>query len=194
MKIGQRSYGQNLLITLRNFMENNIENNTENKNSKTFYYVLGTIVVVALVVFLAMSLSKNVVSVEDDTFTASGASDDIALLPDSTLDLSDVTTAGGAAQVVSISYADALIRYKDKRLQFDTICQAHPNTVTYKDNTGIMIDNRSPVARTIKIGTNYSIKAYGFKIVILPDIYLKSKTLLVDCDKSQNVATILVQE
>jgi hypothetical protein len=98
------------------------------------------------------------------------------------------------ATAATISYTNALIKYADRRIQFNPTCQAFPNTVTYKDNTGIMLDNRSPVARTIKVGTNYTVKAWGFKIVVLPDIYLKSKTILIDCDKSQNVATILVQE
>ena len=106
------------------------------------------------------------------------------------------TSAGvnAGAKGTSLSYKDALIKYADKRIQFDQACQAVPNNVTYKDNTGIMLDNRSPQARTIKIGTNYTVKGYGFKIVFLPDVYLKAKTILVNCDKSKNVATILVQE
>jgi hypothetical protein len=95
----------------------------------------------------------------------------------------------------SISYANALVKYADRRIQLNDSCQAsRPNTVTYKDNTGIMIDNRSAKTRTVKVGETYTIKPYGFKIVVLPDVYLKSKTIMVDCDKSQNVATILVQE
>lgn len=94
----------------------------------------------------------------------------------------------------SISYQDALIKYADRRIQLDDACQAHPSNVTYKDNTGIMIDNRSAKTRTVKIGTTFTIKPYGFKIVVLPDTYLKSKTILVDCDQFQNVATILIQE
>ena len=94
----------------------------------------------------------------------------------------------------SISYADALVKYADRRIQLDPMCQAHPNNITYKDNTGIMIDNRSEKTRTIKIGATFTIKPWGFKIVVLPDVYLKTTTILVDCDQSQNVATILIQE
>ncbi|MFA5714282.1 MAG: hypothetical protein WC998_00895 [Candidatus Paceibacterota bacterium] len=106
----------------------------------------------------------------------------------------DVNNQDTIAKVVSLSYADALVQYADRRIQLDKTCQAHPNNVTYKDNTGIMIDNRSPETRTVKVGTTFTIKPYGFKIIVLPDIYLKSKTILVDCDGSQNVATILIQE
>ena len=106
----------------------------------------------------------------------------------------DITSTDIGAGAVSISYESALIKYADRRIQLDKNCQATPNNVTYKDNTGIMIDNRSPVARTIKVGTTFTIKPWGFKIVVLPDVYLKAKTLLIDCDKYQNVATVLVQE
>jgi hypothetical protein len=111
--------------------------------------------------------------------------------PESVQDISAEDTGAG---VTAISYANALVKYADRRIQLDTVCQAHPNTVTYKDNTGIMIDNRSPQTRTVKVGTTFTIKPWGFKIIILPDVLLKSKTILVDCDGSQNVATILVQE
>jgi hypothetical protein len=109
---------------------------------------------------------------------------------ESSQDLSETTGLGA----VSISYTNALVKYADRRIQLDESCQAHPNNVTYKDNTGIMIDNRSSKTLTVKVGTNFTIKPWGFKIIVLPNIYLTSKTLLVDCNKSQNVATVLIQE
>ena len=108
----------------------------------------------------------------------------------------DVSNATPGVAPSLIAYADALKTYADRRIQINSGCQASfiGHTVTYKDNTGIMIDNRSAQSHTIKIGTTFTVKAWGFKIVVLPDIYLKSKTILVDCDNYQNVATILVQE
>lgn len=111
--------------------------------------------------------------------------------PESIQDISAQDIGAGTAP---ISYANALVKYADRRIQLDTNCSAFPNTVTYKDNTGIMIDNRSPQALTVKVGTTFTIKPYAFKIVVLPDIYLVQKTLLVDCNAYQNVATVLVQE
>ena len=156
----------------------------ENRNNKTLYYGIGALVIVAIIVFW---------SIKKDILPVSNLDQNIDQTIVSTEDKSTGST-NATKKVASISYAQALIKYANKRIQFDTICQALPNTVTYKDNTGIMLDNRSAQDRTIKVGTNYTVKAYGFKIVVLPDIYLKSKTILVDCDKSQNVATILVQE
>lgn len=99
-------------------------------------------------------------------------------------------------QPVSMSYQNALELYKDnKRIQIsgsDTFCQASPNNVMYKNGTSIMIDNRSPQARTIKVGSTYTIPGYGFKVVKLSSASLPV-TFLMDCDKQQNVAKILLQ-
>ena len=96
--------------------------------------------------------------------------------------------------VAPMSYATALAQYADRRIQLDPSCQAYPSTATYKDNTSIMIDNRSPNTRTVKVDSTFIIKPWGFKIVTLSDVTTKPKTIYVDCDGSQNVATILIQE
>ena len=92
-----------------------------------------------------------------------------------------------------LSYSDALAIYKNARIQLDTACRASPSNITYKDGTSIMIDNRAPVARTVKVNSVYTIPAYGFKIIKLSSAILPA-TWLIDCDKSQNVATIIIQE
>jgi cytoskeletal protein RodZ len=153
----------------------------ENSNNKSLVW---GVVIVVLVIVLGVWFYKS----HSDTKTAP-TEDTVAIEPESTQDVD-----AKSPSTASIKYADALVKYADRRIQLDPACQAHPNTVTYKDNTGIMIDNRSAMTRTVKVGTTVTIKPYGFKIIVLPDIYLKSKTLLVDCDKSQNVATVLVQE
>ena len=93
----------------------------------------------------------------------------------------------------SLSYAQALAVYKNARIQLDQICRASPNNVTYKNNTSIMIDNRAPVNRTVKVGSTFSISAYDFKIVKLSSSTLPA-VWYIDCGNSQNVATILIQK
>ena len=108
----------------------------------------------------------------------------------------DTTTSGNTntnSPAASISYTNALVKYKDARLQIDKACQASPDKMTFKNNSYMMIDNRAPVSRTIKIGSVYSVGAYGFKIIKLSSATLPA-TWYVDCDKSQNVATILIQK
>lgn len=163
----------------------------ENTNKNLWIGLAVVLVVVVGLVFWSMNSSTPALAPGVNNNPAANNTSLDANLGTEDVSAGSVNTGSPA---VSISYTNALVKYADKRIQFDTICQAHPNTVTYKDNTGIMLDNRSPVARTIKVGTNYAVKAWGFKIIILPDVYFKAKTLLVDCDKSQNVATILVQE
>ena len=94
--------------------------------------------------------------------------------------------------LAKMSYADALAKYKDARIQFDAECRAVPNNVTYKDGTEIMLDNRGASARTFTLGSTFTIGAYDFKIVKVTSNVLPY-TYLVDCGDKQNVATILVQ-
>lgn len=157
----------------------------ENNNNNVWIGIIA-VIIIAVVIFLVIK-SKNTMNSSVYQNDNSGS----VVEPESVQDVS------GQSSVVSstaISYADALVKYADRRIQLDSNCQAYPNEVTYKDNTGIMIDNRSDATRTVKIGTTFSVSPYSFRIVVLPNVYLQSKTILVDCDSSQNVATILVQE
>ena len=90
-------------------------------------------------------------------------------------------------------YTDALVIYKGARIELDENCQANPSSVTYKNGTSIMIDNRASVDRVVKVGSSFPIKAQSFEIV-----KLSSETLPiiwnVDCDQSKNVAQILIQK
>ncbi len=163
----------------------------EKERSTMWVSIVILVVVVAGVLFMVFNKKDTTEISEGDTTTVVNNGTTTDEPKESAQDTTGVTTGTPAA---SISYANALVKYADRRIQLDKTCQAIPNVVTYKDNTGIMIDNRSPQTRTVKIDQTYTIKPYGFRIVVLPDIYLKSKTILVDCDGSQNVATILVQE
>ncbi len=106
------------------------------------------------------------------------------------------TVAPVASQPVSMSYQKALEIYKDnKRIQISgaDFCQASPNNVMYKNGTSIMIDNRSSQTRTIKIDGTYTIEGYGFRIIKLSSGTLPA-TFLMDCNKQQNIAKILLQK
>jgi len=143
------------------------------------------VIVLALVIYGWWSFKKNPPSV---------------VLPEPSQIVSENTNVGGSRTSTSnpsvpltYTYAEALVKYKDTRIQLDQNCQATPNVMTFKNNTTIMIDNRSSMARTVKVDSIYSIKGYDFKIVKLSSATLPF-TWYVDCDKSQNVATILIQK
>lgn len=92
-----------------------------------------------------------------------------------------------------LKYNDALVLYKDKRIQLDGECRATPQNLTFKNGTKIMVDNRSAKIRSIKLGSTMSINPWSFKIVTLSSNTLPA-TWLLDCDGSQNVATVLIQK
>ena len=158
--------------------------NTDN-NSLALYYGIGAVVVVLLIIFFS---SKTGLVEELDKTVADQPVLDIPVEDVSTGSVNHIVK-----KVPSISYADALIQYKEARIQIDEDCQAFPNNVTYKNGTSIMIDNRAGVDRIVKVGSAYSVKAYNFKIIKLERATLP-ETLLVDCDTYKNVATILVQQ
>jgi hypothetical protein len=163
-----------------------------NKNKSMWMWVLVAVLVVVAVVLLAMKMKTGDMSLEtnEGAETAMDAEDQTSL-PGAVEEKTKEST--NTAKPTTLTYQQALEKYKDKRIQFDNSCASTPKTVTYKDNTGIMLDNRSSQTRTIKVGTAYTLKPYGFKIITLPNITTQ-KTFLVDCDNQQNVATILVQE
>ncbi len=94
----------------------------------------------------------------------------------------------------SPSYATALTKYGTNRIQIQQNCQAVPNNVTYKNGTTVMLDNRASIAHTLKIDSKViTIPAYDFTTFTFSYTNLPH-TILMDCDKSQNVATILIQK
>ncbi len=159
--------------------------NIENKN----LWIALIIILIIIVGIVAWSMNKNL------ALAPSGGVDenkDTALEANLGMNTGKTKTA---PSLNDISYNDAFIKYKDARIQLDKTCQAIPSNPTFKNNTNIMIDNRSPVARTVKISSvfNLNIKAWGFKIIKLSSLTLPV-AWLVDCDESQNVATILIQK
>lgn len=162
----------------------------KNKNT-TLWVILGSIVVL-LIVWLGYKKMQTATPIADDSgMTApAGTGEDAS---EDTTDGSINTAPGSTA--TTISYANALLKYKNSRIQLGTgqQCTATPNNMTFKNGTTIMIDNRASVARTVKIGAQYTVKGYSFKLIKLSSSTLPMK-YLVDCGSQQNVATILLQK
>ncbi len=163
---------------------------TDNKPNVNIWIGAAAIIILALVFWMTtrggdevVPEDENAVIVEEEIVSEEDVSERSVNAP-----------ATPTAPVVTLSYQEALAQYADARIQIDSTCQVSPNNVTYKDGTSIMLDNRSSVSRTIGgLGSTFSIKAYGFKIVKLSSNTLPA-TLLMNCDGSQNVATILIQK
>lgn len=98
------------------------------------------------------------------------------------------------AEKVPADYGAAVTQYEGRRIQFGQYCNAIPTSVTYKNGTSIMLDNRSGEARHVKVGpTAYNLAGYGWRVITLTSKSLPS-TLLLDCGASRNVGTILLQK
>ena len=109
-----------------------------------------------------------------------------------TMEDTDTKNTGVPAGTSAPDYGQALLQYKDARIQLDQNCKANPTNLTFKNNTSVMIDNRANISRVVKVGSTFTIPAYGFEIVKLTSSSLPD-TWYVDCGTSQNVATILIQ-
>ena len=102
-----------------------------------------------------------------------------------------VTTSPDATP--SMTYTQLVQMYAGKTLQFSESCQVTPKSFVLKNNTAILLDNRSASAKTIVIeGRSYSLGAYGYQVVTVSSSSLPS-TLHVNCDSSVNVGTINLQ-
>ncbi len=160
-------------------------------NKKNILIAIGFIVVIIICV-IAFSKHKPrpvapVAPVTTDETVLDGNTPETNVKP--------VKKATAGVSAVSISYEQALVTYKDSRIQLGSTdaCAATPRTSTFKNGTTIMVDNRGPVVRTVKVGSTYTINAYDFKLITLSSTNLP-ETVYVDCNNQQNVATILIQK
>ena len=97
-------------------------------------------------------------------------------------------------EVKLLPYHEALGLYTGRRIELASNCQTVPNVMTLKNNTKVMIDNKSDALKTLKIGkTATTVKARGFKIMNLSSSKLPAK-FKVDCDASKAVASITLEK
>ena len=159
------------------------------ENKKTVWWVLGILVVLVIIFIAVRSHNRNA----ENAVPADQSGDTTALTP--TEDLSAGSARSTENPLVPLTYQQALAQYGTYRIEFDSVCQAKPANITWKNNTTVMLDNRSALARNIHLGFmgDVSVKAWGFKIVTLSTTKVPN-TMLVDCGTKQNVATILLQK
>lgn len=152
-------------------------------------WIMGGVIAIILIIVLVVVFNKK------NAVVTPAPAEDISQIEGEEDITAGSVNAGVSSGAISLSYKDALVAYKDRRIQLNNqngLCQAVPNNVTYKNGTNIMIDNRSPQARTVKLGTTFTIKGYSYKIVNVSSAILPA-TWLLDCGGQQNVATILIQ-
>ena len=98
------------------------------------------------------------------------------------------------AVVIVPKYEDVVKEFGGRRIQFDAMCQAIPNSFTVKSGTQVMFDNRSGDARWFTLnGFGYHLNGYSFTTVTLSSKKLPLN-VVIDCGSAQNVAQILLQK
>lgn len=148
------------------------------KSHSTMYVVMG-IVAVLIIIGLVLWKKSNQES-----------------MPVAENNTTEVTPGEGVNEVEptsperSLTYTQAVEKYKGKIIQFTADCQASPDRQVFKQGTSIMLDNRASKALTVKVGSTYTLGKYAFRIITLNS----TGTFLVDCGTSQNVATVIVQK
>jgi hypothetical protein len=177
-------------------MENKTPGSVDNKkNNNTIWWVIVVIVLILIIGFAVKKHNADYASTDQQQAVTPSAIEPTEDISAGSIHATSVT--GGSA--VTIAYADALVKYANTRIQLDmpdikgSACTATPSSVTYKNGTTIMIDNRTPNVVTVKVGVPYTVKGYGFKLINLSSSTLPA-TWLIDCGSQQNVATILIQK
>ena len=162
---------------------------------KTYYgenkgLVLGLVSIVAVIIIV---IAGHAFFASDSSKTGDQpvvAQSEISAPAPKTYVKSEVKTV---PEVPKISYADALVKYKDYRIQFDDKCNILTFKNVYKNNTEIMIDNRGS-AKMFRVGDNQlSIAAYDFAIIKLQSGTLP-EVIGVDCGSKQNVSEITIEK
>ncbi len=93
----------------------------------------------------------------------------------------------------TLTYEQALAKYEGYMLQFNTQCQSNPTRKTVKNNTTLMLDNRTSTKKTITIdGKVYSVPAYGYSLANFSNSKLPHVST-INCGSQNNVAQVTIQ-
>ena len=165
-----------------------------NHRHKTKIFILAGVAITAgIVIAIAAYLSANNINQEAVEKMSDGvsATEENAPTPSATVTKpSPSTTAAKEAY----TYTQAIVKYQDRRIEFDTNCQAKPVISTFKNGTEIMIDNRSAAKKNFAVdGKNYTIEGFDFKIITLTAKTFP-KTIQIDCGNSKNNSNIYLQK
>lgn len=160
-------------------------------------YLWGVVAIAALIAFWAIQQKdgsiKNLVDNLNLGPMTSVSSSPTPNISTSTTPKSSVKVTPKAT-VSTGTYGQLVDQYVGKRIQFDQYCQANPGSATFKNDTTIMLDNRSGDARIVTVGgVQYSLGGYGYKLVTVSSTVLP-KTLNLNCGAAVNVGQILLQK
>lgn len=160
-----------------------------NANTKKALWVLGAVLVIAVVYALVMDKPKS----DDQTNTNNGSQEQNAQGEEQpgTDETPEAVAPTPAPAPARLSYTDALKIYgvNGYRFQFSDNCLGLPGRLVIKKGSKFMLDNRDDVAHTIKFKSQtVRLSKYGFAIVTASE----TGDLDIMCD-GVNRAELLVQ-
>ncbi len=153
------------------------------------------VLVVAAIIILALVMTNKKKDTDDmivppitDTSTVPDTTTPPTTKPTTGIDPEREGTSVGSG---AGTYANLMLKYKGKMVQFNKECAVVTNKVTFKQGTDILLDNRDDTAAKIVIGSRtFNLPAYGYKVIDLPTI----GSFQLDCNKRLNVVTVSVQK
>lgn len=165
------------------------------RNKKVWVWIAAIVAVVLILIVAFVIIRHRVAAPEVQAPVSDGIKETNALSSNEDPSFGQTGEETVSAPPKPLAYQDALNLYGSNRIQFDGVCQATPNNSTFKNNTDLMLDNRSPLLRRLHLGDmrDVSVRPWGFSIVTFSSDALP-KTIMIDCDGSQNVATVLLQK
>ncbi len=144
------------------------------------YAVVGIIVLI-IVLVLVMSNKKS--AVIEDVINDPQVEDITAV--------NDPEKAGVSVGSNAGKYAEMVLKYKDRTLQFNAECAVVRNSYTFKQGTDVMLDNRDTAPAKIVVGSRtFNLQAQSYRVIDLGS----TGTYRVDCNDRLNVVTVNVQQ
>lgn len=161
------------------------------KNKQQIFWAVIVVVVLAVIwilMYMAYGRSysvNNVQSIATTTSTNTNTTGNTNSVKPQGTTVTKVSTSGLERLT---DYAAAIKTYNGKRFQFSG-CVATPSKITVKDNTKILLDNRSvkPIKINFDAGRIYTLGAYEFGAVTLGSVN-KNYIIDVGCEYDGQVA------
>lgn len=154
--------------------------------SKTTKVALG---IVAVVIVAGLVLNKTMTKKAPSTEIPPVPQEEVVATPKSQGKNTSVTPP--VTPIETRSYAELILAYRNKTLQFGASCQMPISNYVYKMGTEVLLDNRTNTPIAIKLaGASYDLGAYGYKVAALST----EGTFMVSCGENKNVATVAVQK
>lgn len=162
--------------------------------SKSGSYVVVAIIVILIILILTMS-KKDKDVMQEETPVVNNMEQPVVNTPTPTGSTTTGTGIDPQREGISTSnagvYANLMLKYKDRMVQFNKECAVVSNKVGFKQGTDILLDNRDNTPVKIVIGSRtFYLPGYGYKVIDLPTV----GSFQLDCNSRLNVVTVTVQK